>query len=85
MKNGGGPACLRLKAVLNENEFSEMNQNMLLTEELYKSLVVWVKKYYRDRLTQNDLTDPALYEDSCKALDELTQLLKLGSIYSFQT
>lgn len=85
MKNGGGPACLRLRAVLNENELSVMNSQALLTESLYLKLVAWVKKHYRDRLHPRDLGDPTLYQESCRALDELTQLLHLGNLYSFQT
>lgn len=85
MQNGGGPACLRCKMVLNENEIQEMNQAVFLTEELYKRLVVWIKKHYRDKLTPSDLSDPELYNEGRTALDELTQMLELGSIYSFQS
>lgn len=84
MKNGGGPACLRLRAVLNENELVAMNEHVILNEDLYRTLVLWVKKHYRERLVPSDLSDPILYEESCRALDALTQILKLGPIYSFQ-
>jgi succinylarginine dihydrolase len=33
---------------------------------------------------QEDLRDPQLIEESRAALDELTQILGLGSIYPFQ-
>lgn len=84
MKNGGGPACLRIRAVLNENELSAMNENAILTEDLYRTLVSWVKQHYRERLYPRDLSDPMLYKESCQALDALTQILKLGNLYSFQ-
>jgi len=40
--------------------------------------------YYRDKLHPDDLADPSLMEESYLFLDELTALLNLGSIYSFQ-
>lgn len=84
MQNGGGPACLRLRVVLNQEELSNMHQDAILTEDLYKRLMEWVKKYYRERLEFKDLVDPQLLQESREALDELTQILKLGSLYHFQ-
>lgn len=84
MRNGGGPACLRLRVVLTDDEVNAMHRNVLLTDELYEQLTAWVGANYRDRLSQNDLADPALLEEVRKALDELTGILKLGSVYDFQ-
>lgn len=84
MQNGGGPACLRLRVVLRKPEFDNMHPHVLLTDNLYANLVRWVEKHYRDHLTPQDLADPLLYEEGKRALDELSQLLQLGSIYSFQ-
>lgn len=84
MRNGGGPACLRLRVPLTQHEISLVNQACLLTEERYVQLVNWVHKHYRDELAPSDLADPALLRESRQALDELTQLLHLGSLYSFQ-
>lgn len=84
MQNGGGPACLRLRVVLNEKELAAAHQGVFLTEALYYKLVNWVKCHYRDSLSLEDLRDPSLCYESQKALDELTTLLGLGSLYSFQ-
>jgi succinylarginine dihydrolase len=84
MRNGGGPACLRLRVVLTEDEIERVNRATLLDEELFEQLSDWVERHYRDRLTEVDLGDPLLLEESNRALDELTQLLELGSIYPFQ-
>lgn len=84
MQNGGGPACLRLRVVLTQTEFKAMHPQVLLTENLYQQLVQWVEKHYRDRLAPDDLHDPQLLLEVRKGLDELTQILQLGSIYSFQ-
>jgi len=84
MRNGGGPACLRLRIVLNEQELNKCNQNFILNDELYKKLVKWVNKHYRDQLLPHDLTDISLLNETRTALDELTKLLKTGPIYDFQ-
>ena len=84
MNNGGGPACLRLRVVLNEQEQVAMNQSCLMNEGLFNTLTHWVEKHYRDRLTESDLADPQLLIESRTALDELTQILNLGSVYQFQ-
>jgi succinylarginine dihydrolase len=84
MRNGGGPACLRLRIVLNDRQRSLANPAVFLTNELYESLRKWIEKHYRDRLVPADLADPKLLDESRRALDELTQLLNLGSVYPFQ-
>jgi succinylarginine dihydrolase len=84
MQNGGGPACLRLRIPLSEAEVSAMAGRVHLSYSLDHELVAWVKKHYRDRLLAADLRDPALARESFTALDELTQILRLGSIYDFQ-
>ncbi|MFO7180755.1 MAG: N-succinylarginine dihydrolase, partial [Pseudomonadota bacterium] len=47
-------------------------------------LVAWVERNYRDRVVLEDLADPLLLDESRRALDELTTLLELGSVYDFQ-
>jgi succinylarginine dihydrolase len=84
MQNGGGPACLRLRVALKEDELAAVNQGVIMTPTLYDTLNVWVDKHYRDRLSENDLADPQLLSECRTALDELTQILKLGAVYPFQ-
>jgi succinylarginine dihydrolase len=84
MKNGGGPACLRLRVVLTEEELQHVSRAVLFDDALFEQLNDWVGRHYRDRLRDTDLADPRLLEESRAALDELTQLLSLGSIYPFQ-
>lgn len=84
MNNGGGPACLRLRVVLNEQELAATNQHCLINDQRISSLNNWVKKHYRDQLSEKDLADPLLLTESRTALDELTQILNLGSVYPFQ-
>ncbi|MEX0295267.1 N-succinylarginine dihydrolase [Pseudomonas putida] len=84
MQNGGGPACLRLRVALKESELAAVNPGVIMTAPLYDTLLQWVDKHYRDRLGEADLADPQLLVECRTALDELTQILKLGSVYPFQ-
>lgn len=84
MKNGGGPACLRFRVVLTQEEMARTHQGIYLTESLYEDLKAWANRYHRDRLYPRDLSDKSLVQESRSCLDELTRLLGLGSIYSFQ-
>ena len=86
MRNGGGPACLRLRVVLTEPQFDSVakDSRTILDQSLYDELKSWIEKHYRERISPNDLGDPALLHESCMALDELTRILSLGPIYDFQ-
>lgn len=84
MQNGGGPACLRLRVALNEREVAAVNPNTWINQGQFDRLNAWVDQHYRDRLSIADLSDPAFLVESRTALDELTQILNLGSIYPFQ-
>lgn len=84
MRNGGGPACLRLRVVLSEKELEASNENFYLSEKLYNKLKAWINKYYRNKLHPKDLCDPKLLKESREALNELTKILNCGSIYDFQ-
>jgi len=84
MQNGGGPACLRQRVVLSGSEIDASNQSIYMNDGLFGTLNSWVEKYYRDSLSESDLADPQLLVESRSALDELTQILNLGSVYPFQ-
>ncbi|WJG07787.1 N-succinylarginine dihydrolase [Aliiglaciecola sp. LCG003] len=84
MRNGGGPACLRLRVAMTDQEVAAVNQQTLMSDAVFKRLNQWVNKHYREQLSVDDLRDPALLLETRAALDELTQLLNLGSIYPFQ-
>lgn len=84
MHNGGGPACLRLRVVLTDDELTFVNRATWVDAGLLSNLASWVDRHYRDQLAPEDLVDPALLEESRRALDELTQILCLGSVYEFQ-
>lgn len=84
MRNGGGPACLRLRVVLTKAELAAMQSQFLFTDKLHQRLSRWVETHYRDELRPADLADPQLLTESYTALDELTQIFNIGSFYEFQ-
>ncbi|MEO7423689.1 MAG: N-succinylarginine dihydrolase [Fibrobacteria bacterium] len=77
MRNGGGPACLRLRAVLTRSEWDCVPPGVKFTEALYRRLRAWVESHYRDRLLPADLADPSLLKESRAAMRALDRILRL--------
>jgi succinylarginine dihydrolase len=69
---------------LNQAEQKAVNQQTLMNDMLFSTLNAWADKHYRDRIEDKDLADPQLLLESRAALDELTQIMQLGSVYPFQ-
>jgi succinylarginine dihydrolase len=84
MRNGGGPACLRLRVVMTRAELARAHRGVGLDDALYDRLVAWVTRHYREELKTEDLADVRLLEESRAALDELTAILSLPGLYAFQ-
>ncbi|MBV9946808.1 MAG: N-succinylarginine dihydrolase [Myxococcales bacterium] len=85
MSNGGGPACLRLRVPLEAEEARAVAGHVFLDAALELSLRRWIDRHYRDRLVPGDLADPLLAREGMTALDELTALLGIGTVYDFQS
>jgi succinylarginine dihydrolase len=77
MKNGGGPACLRLRVLLKEEERKCVHPQAWLNEILTEVLCRWIEKHYRDKITADDLRDESLARESENALAELSTLLSM--------
>jgi succinylarginine dihydrolase len=84
MRNGGGPACLRLRVVLTDEERAAVVGRVFLDDDVHDRLSACITRRYRDRLTLEDLADPVFVRECQTALDEITQILGLGSVYAFQ-
>ncbi len=82
MNNGGGPACLRLRVVLDPAQDAAMHPGVKLDATLYTRLTAWVQAHYRDRLEPADLADPALPLEVEIALGELANILGLPTLYA---
>jgi len=75
MFNGGGPACLRLRVPLTEEELKDVNPGFLLDERKFNSLQEWVIQNYRPNLDISDLKSTRLFLESKKALEDLVGLI----------
>ncbi|MEO0883900.1 MAG: N-succinylarginine dihydrolase [Pseudomonadota bacterium] len=80
MRNGGGPACLRLRVVMTEDEMAAAHQGVFLDEEKIDALQVVVRKTYREELAPADLADPAFAEECRLARAGLLQVLGLDGL-----
>ena len=77
MRNGGGPACLRLRVPLTEDEVAAIPARVLLDDALYEAVRTWIERHYRDRVGPSDLGDPDFFDENQRALSELGVLLNL--------
>lgn len=79
MRNGGGPACLRLRAVLKQEEIAAIarHSRVLADEALLAALEKWALSHYPETLGASDLADPRLLSISRAALEELGTILAL--------
>ncbi len=85
MRNGGGPACLRLRVEMTADERAAANAGFFLDDALAQNLEAWITTHYREELAPGDLSDPALVDETQTALDALTRILPLGGdFYPFQ-
>lgn len=71
MLNGGGPACLRLRLVLSEEDIKNSKQDIFYSEALYKKLKKSIETYYPDKLSFSDLADEKLLEQIDEAYRDL--------------
>lgn len=80
MRNGGGPACLRLRVVMTPEERSACHQGVLLDEARIDELQDVVRETYRDRLSVSDLADPGFVNECLHARERLLRVLDLGRL-----
>ncbi len=92
MRNGGGPACLRLRVPLappsglapSINSLRGIHPGCIFNSQRATELRLWIEQWYPNQLTPEDLADPMLLKRNRDALDSLTQQLGLPAIYPFQ-
>jgi succinylarginine dihydrolase len=82
MRNGGGPACLRLRIPMTQVEAAAIHPGVILTDEKYNLLMQWVESYYRDKLVFNDLRDPLFVGELETAYAELENIIGMKGLYA---
>ncbi|MDO6525877.1 N-succinylarginine dihydrolase [Motilimonas sp. 1_MG-2023] len=83
MNNGGGPACLRLRVCVTEDELAAINPACHFNLDRYEALKECIERTYPDRLTSRDLGDPALLKTTQAALTEVGKILGVSELYQF--
>jgi succinylarginine dihydrolase len=84
MRNGGGPACLRLRVPLDAEAMARVHPGFLLDAAKAAWLRGWIERHYPEELRPADLADPHLQRRSLDALDELARWIGVERLYPFQ-
>ncbi len=64
MRNGGGPACLRLRVPLSPRALAAVDQRFLLSDRRIDALAALVEQAWPTAIAPADLSDPALWAQS---------------------
>lgn len=80
MRNGGGPACLRLRVVMTEAEMAAAHQGVFLDEARIDSLQKAIRANYRDSLSPEDLANPAFADECLAARRAILEVLDLKGL-----
>jgi len=84
MRNGGGPACLRLRIVLTPQQAEAMHPGIVLTPQKEDLLRGWITRHYRDKLTFRDFCDPEFVKELDAAYSALEPILGMVGLYDEQ-
>lgn len=80
MRNGGGPACLRLRLTLTAQEQTALHPGVRYSETLDAQLRAWARQHFRTRLNPRDLADPTLMHEARATSQALSDLLNLPAL-----
>ncbi len=77
MRNGGGPACLRLRVAVTAQQADAIDPRFLLTEAKISVLEACISKYYPEEIRSDQLGDPQLHRQSIEAIAALGSALDM--------
>ncbi len=66
MRNGGGPACLRLRVVVDDEACAAIDPRFLLDDARCDMVAAVVERHWPERIAPEDLGEPALWRQ-CRA------------------
>jgi succinylarginine dihydrolase len=78
MRNGGGPACLRLRVAVDEAWLPAIDQRFLLDERRWDALHRLVEAHWPERIAPADIGDPAMWQTAWAARRALLAHLQLA-------
>jgi len=75
MRNGGGPACLRLRVPLDDRALAALDPRFVLTPARWERLMRTVEQAWPEKIAPGDLADPALWAQARAAEATLDKAL----------
>jgi succinylarginine dihydrolase len=81
MRNGGGPACLRLRIVLTEEQAKAVHPAFRATPERLARVEAAVEQHYPETLRLEDLAEPALLDQFDRAYGALAEAFGLPASF----
>ena len=78
MRNGGGPACLRLRVAVDDAARAAIDPRFLLDEAKWEALHRIVEAHWPETIGPDDLGNPALWAEARAARRALLDHLQLG-------
>jgi succinylarginine dihydrolase len=76
MRNGGGPACLRLRVPVSAAALQGMDRRYLLNAARWEALMRLVEARWPEAIAPDDLADPALWSEALAAHASLEKLIE---------
>jgi succinylarginine dihydrolase len=78
MRNGGGPACLRLRVPMTAADLRALAGNVIFSDALAAQLVDVIEREYRDHVTVEDLSDLNFAQQAWRTTTKIRQILGLA-------
>jgi succinylarginine dihydrolase len=75
MKNGGGPACLRLRMPVSDEARAAIDSRFLLDDRKWEALARLVERAWPEAIAPSDIADPALWAEARAAYDALEETI----------
>lgn len=80
MRNGGGPACLRLRVTLSDKELVALQGKLILNDERHQQLVDLVSRRYPEQLSLDQLSNWEFAREILDIVREIYRSLALPEV-----
>ncbi|KAA3619032.1 MAG: N-succinylarginine dihydrolase [Proteobacteria bacterium] len=77
MRNGGGPACLRLRVVMEYRHLERLPGQIVATHDVLDRLEACIESVYPEHIDPEDLAAEGLVASSRRAMEEIYRTLEL--------
>ena len=79
MQNGGGPACLRLRVPMSEEQLGQVPSGVRINTKKIMQLERFITSRYRDRVAPDDLLDADFAQEAMGVQQDLLKLLNISA------